>query len=110
VLDQGAILIDNPGMREVGMADSAAGLDQTFTAIVELSQDCKYKDCTHTSEKGCAVLAAIDRGDLDQSAHENYLKMARENAHFESTVAERRQKDKDFGKMLKHYKKTGKRQ
>jgi ribosome biogenesis GTPase len=110
VLDQGAILIDNPGMREVGMAESAAGLDHTFAAIVSLSQDCKYNDCSHTSEKGCAVLAAIERGDLDVSAHENYLKMARENAHFESTVAERRKKEKDFGKLIKHYKETKKRQ
>ncbi len=109
VLDQGAILIDNPGMREVGMADSAAGLDHTFAVIVSLSQDCKYKDCSHTSEKGCAVLAAIDRGELDKGAHENYLKMARENAHFESTVAEKRKKDKDFGKMIKHYHKAKKR-
>jgi len=104
VLDHGAILIDNPGMREVGMADSGSGLDQTFAAIVDLSHDCKYKDCSHTSESGCAVLAAIDRGDLDESVYENYLKMERENAHFASTVAERRQKDKDFGKMVKHFK------
>jgi ribosome biogenesis GTPase len=110
VLDHGAILIDNPGMREVGMAGSAAGLDQTFAAIVELSPECKYKDCTHTSEKGCAVLAAMERGELDELAHENYLKMVRENAHFESTVAERRRKDKDFGKVVKHYKNIKNRQ
>lgn len=108
VLPNGGILIDNPGMREVGIADATAGLETTFETIVELSQDCKFKDCTHTTELGCAVLAAIENGEIDQNSYGNFLKMRREKEHFESTVAERRKKDKDFGKMVKHYIKSKK--
>jgi len=106
VLENGGILIDNPGMREVGIADSTGGLEITFETIVKLSTDCKFKDCTHTTETNCAVLAALDNGEIDESSYENYLKMEREKEHFESTVAERRKKDKDLGKVIKHFKKT----
>lgn len=105
VLDNGGILIDNPGMREVGIADSASGLEITFDQIVRLSQNCRFKDCTHTNELGCAVLNAVEKGEIDEASYENYLKMEKEKAHFESTVAERRGKDKEFGKMMKNYKK-----
>ncbi|MBT8220907.1 MAG: ribosome small subunit-dependent GTPase A [Bacteroidia bacterium] len=105
VLDSGGILIDNPGMREVGITDSTVGLEITFEAIVQLSKDCKFKDCSHTTEVGCAVLSAVDNGAIDQSSYENYLKMGREKEHFESTIAERRKKDKNFGKMIKQIKK-----
>jgi ribosome biogenesis GTPase len=105
ILENGGILIDNPGMREVGIADSTDGLEITFNTIIELSENCKFKDCTHTTEIDCAVLAAVERGEIDQSSYENYLKMDREKAHFESTVAEKRKKDKSFGKMVKIYKK-----
>ena len=80
----------------------------TFEAIIELSRDCKFKDCTHTTEIDCAVLAAIDRGEIDENSYENYLRMEREKEHFESTVAERRKKDKDFGKMIKQVKNSKK--
>jgi ribosome biogenesis GTPase len=105
VLENGGILVDNPGMREVGIADSASGLEITFDMIVSLSQNCKFKDCTHTNEIGCSVLEAVEKGEIDKASYENYLKMEREKAHFESTVAERRKKDKEFGKFLKNYKK-----
>lgn len=108
VLENGGILIDNPGMREVGIADSGEGLEMTFESIVELSRDCKFKDCTHTSEIECAVLLAVDSGEIEESSYENYLKMEREKEHFESTVVERRKKDKDLGKMIKHFKDTKK--
>lgn len=106
VLENGGIIIDNPGMREVGIADSKEGLEITFNAITELSKGCKFKDCTHTTEVGCAVLKAVETGKLDKSSYENYLRMEREKEHFESTVAEKRQRDKDFGKMMKNFKKS----
>tara|TARA_R110002167_G_scaffold120379_1_gene298206 strand:- start:538 stop:1605 length:1068 start_codon:yes stop_codon:yes gene_type:complete len=108
VLENGGILIDNPGMREVGIVDSAIGLERTFESIVALSQNCKFKDCTHKTEIGCAILEAVSNGEIDMDAYENYLKMEQEKAHFESTVAEKRKKDKDFGKMIKHFKKVRK--
>ena len=86
VLENGGILVDNPGMREVGIADSANGLEITFDMIVSLSQNCKFKDCTHTNEIGCSVLEAVEKGEIDKASYENYLKMEKEKAHFESTV------------------------
>lgn len=106
VLDSGGMLIDNPGMREVGIADSMEGLEITFQDIIDLSGACKFKDCTHTAEVGCAVLSAVEEGTLDRSSYENYLRMEREKEHFESTVAQKRKKDKAFGKIMKNYKKS----
>ncbi len=105
ILENGGILIDNPGMREVGIADTASGLETTFDMIVRLSSNCRFKDCTHTNEKGCSVLEAVEKEEIDKASYENYLKMEREKAHFESTIEEKRKKDKDFGKMVKNYKK-----
>jgi ribosome biogenesis GTPase len=105
VLENGGILIDNPGMREVGIADAGSGLEITFDLIFQLSRDCKFKDCTHTSEVGCAVLEAVENGEIDHASYENYQKMGREKAHFEATIAEKRKRDKEFGKIMKNYKK-----
>ena len=105
VLEHGGILIDNPGMREVGIADTSDGLETTFDRIISLSQNCKFKDCTHTKEVGCSVIEAVENGEIDKKSYENYLKMERENAHFESTIEEKRKKDKEFGKVIKNYKK-----
>ena len=100
ILENGGILIDNPGMREIGIADSVDGLEITFETIVKISEDCKFNDCTHTTEIGCAVISSLESGEIDRSSYENYLRMGRENEHYESTVAERRKKDKSFGKMV----------
>lgn len=105
ILENGGILIDNPGMREVGIADSTGGLEITFDLILRLSHTCKFKDCTHTTEIGCSVLEAVENGEVDRASYENYLKMEREKVYFESTVAERRKKDKEFGKIVKNFKK-----
>ena len=104
VLDNGSILIDNPGMREVGIADTSGGLEMTFDEIAQLAEECRFKDCTHINELGCAVLAAVDSGELDKSVFNNYHKMLREKMHFESSVEEKRKKDKDLGKLFKQVK------
>ena len=106
VLTSGGILIDNPGMREVAVTDGADGLEKTFDIILNLSKDCKFKNCSHTNEIGCKVLEALEKDELDKSSYLNYLKMEREKAHFESTIEEKRKKDKEFGKMVKNYKKN----
>jgi ribosome biogenesis GTPase len=108
ILENGGILIDNPGMREIGIADTKSGLEVTFDALVKLSQGCKFKNCTHIKEIGCAILEAVEKGEIDKDSYENYLKMESEKEHFESTIAEKRKKDKDFGKMIKNYKKDRK--
>ena len=105
LLGDGGILIDNPGMREVGIADTTSGLEITFDTIVELSQNCRFSDCTHIHETGCALLAAVERGEVDSDSYENYLKMGREKTHFESSIEEKRKKDKDLGKMIKSHQK-----
>ncbi len=108
VLDRGGILIDNPGMREVGIADVTDGLESTFETIISHAQNCRYKDCTHVNESGCAVLAALKAGSIDPDSYANFRKMEKEKEHFESDALERKRKDKDFGKMVKNVKKQRK--
>jgi len=106
VLKMGGILIDNPGMREVGITDSESGMENTFDSIIKLSENCKFRDCTHIHEKNCAVKMAVESGELDRKSYENFLKLEKEKAHFESTTLDRRKKDKNFGKMIKNFKKN----
>ena len=100
------ILIDNPGMREVGITASHDGIELTFDEILTLSNKCKYKDCSHTNEGGCAVLNALDNNELSLETYENYLKMEKERMHFESSSLERKKKGKDLGKLIKNMKKN----
>lgn len=108
-LDNGGIVIDNPGMKEVGITDAAGGLEVTFDSLLSLAVRCRYSDCTHINEDGCAVIEAIDKGLLSRESYNNFLRLEREKRHYESTVEERRRKDRSFGKMLKSYKKDLKR-
>jgi ribosome biogenesis GTPase len=103
VLENGGIIIDTPGMRELGIADSENGLEITFDLIVSLAKKCRFKDCTHIHEVGCNVIAAVNAGEIDKDSYENYIKLQREKAHYESTIAEKRKKDKAFGKLIKNY-------
>ncbi|NQU88220.1 MAG: ribosome small subunit-dependent GTPase A [Mariniphaga sp.] len=105
LLEKGGILIDNPGMREVGIADLEGSLDNVFDDIKQLSNQCRYANCEHVHEKGCAVLEALESGAINKSSYDNYLKLKKENEHFQSSVAEKRKKDKQFGKMVKDFKK-----
>lgn len=109
ILENGGILIDNPGMREIGITNTSGGLEITFDEIIELSQSCKFNNCTHTTEQGCAILDAVENEEIDSDSYENFQKMERERAFFESTVEEKKKKDKDFGKMIKNVKKMRKR-
>lgn len=109
ILENGGILIDTPGMREMGLADSSEGLEVTFDNIVNHSRNCKFKNCTHTNEIGCSVINAVEKGEIDQETYKNYLKMEKENAYFELTTVEKRHKNKEFGKMVKNVKKEMKR-
>lgn len=108
VMENGGILIDNPGMREVGISDLSDGLEITFEAIFEYTRNCKFKDCTHTHEKGCAVLEAVENEDIDYNSYANFQKIEREKLHFESSVLEKKKKDKSFGKLVKQVKKQRK--
>jgi len=104
LLNNNSIVIDTPGMRELGLTDVSGGIELTFDEIVELAKECRFKDCTHTSETGCAVLEALENEELPYDVYNNYQKLMREQEHFTSSVHEKRQRDKDFGKMIKVYK------
>ncbi len=101
VLEGGGILVDNPGMREVGITDTAAGLEATFDALLGYAANCQFKDCTHIHEKGCAIIAAVESGAIEEEAYYNFQKMEREREHFESSLQQRRKKDRAQGKLYK---------
>jgi ribosome biogenesis GTPase len=105
----GAMIIDTPGMRELGSLSNDSGLDETFSEILELNEKCKYRDCSHSSEKGCAILKALDSGELSKKRYKNYLKMKKESDFNEMSYLDKRKKDKDFGKIIKSALKNKKR-
>ncbi|MBU0480417.1 MAG: ribosome small subunit-dependent GTPase A [Proteobacteria bacterium] len=100
-LDSGAMIVDTPGMRELGNFSVATGLGETFSEISELSGKCRFNDCTHVNEKGCAVLNAVEDGQLSAERYRNYIKMNRESSFNEMSYLEKRKKDKQFGKFIK---------
>ncbi|WP_374628869.1 ribosome small subunit-dependent GTPase A [Frankia sp. AgPm24] len=83
-LPSGGILIDTPGLRGIGVWDVDSGLDATFAEITELAADCRYGDCEHRTEPGCAVLAAIEDGTLPERRLASYRRLLRENAWLQS--------------------------
>jgi len=100
-LGSGAMIIDTPGMRELGSLSVDDGLDETFSEILALSQICKFANCSHTNEKGCAILAAIKAGNLSEQRYQNYLKIKKESEFNQMSYSEKRKKDKNFGKLIK---------
>jgi ribosome biogenesis GTPase len=100
-LNNGGIVIDNPGTREVGIAESNSGIENVFDEIVVLSENCKYTDCTHTHESGCAVLKAVKTKRLDEDKYLNYIKLKKESKYYEMSDIEKRGKDRKFGKFVK---------
>jgi ribosome biogenesis GTPase len=101
VLPRGGVVIDNPGTREVGVAAAEEGIEEIFDDIIALAAGCKFSDCSHDHEPGCAVRRALEDGDIEKRKYENFLRLKRENAHYEMTELERRHKDRTFGKMVK---------
>jgi len=109
VLDQGAMLIDTPGMRELGLLGMGDGMNESFAEIHDLSLSCRFSNCTHTKEPGCAVLMALKRGDLSEEQYQSYLKLKKESEYLDLSYVEKRKKDKDFGRFIKSVKKHMKR-
>ena len=101
VLDQGAMLIDTPGMRELGILGASEGIEDSFTDILELSLSCRFTNCSHTNVPGCAVLMAIESGEVNQEHYRNYLKLRKESEYHEMSYAEKRKKDKTFGRFVR---------
>lgn len=104
-LESGGVVIDNPGIREVGMADVGAGIDSIFHEITMLAEKCKYVDCTHIHEPGCEVLVALADGRLDKDRYSNYASLKKETEYFDMSQSEKREKNRSFGKFIKKAKK-----
>lgn len=111
VLEQGAMIIDTPGMRELGNIGVSSGLEESFSDIWSLSKTCRFANCTHTQEVGCALLAAIEDGTLQADRYQSYLKLMKESEYNELSYVEKRRKDRKFGQFIKttmkHHKKSG---
>ncbi|HNW34526.1 MAG TPA: ribosome small subunit-dependent GTPase A [Candidatus Ozemobacteraceae bacterium] len=101
LLPNGALIVDTPGMRELATIGSISGIELSFAECAERAKTCRFSDCTHTSEVGCAVLEALKTGELSEERYQNYLKLMNESAFNQMSYVERRQKDKKFGKMVK---------
>jgi ribosome biogenesis GTPase len=104
-LESGSIVIDNPGMREVGMTDTNVGIDNLFDEITELATKCKFIDCSHISEPRCNVLLALESGELNAEKYSNYISLKKEAEFYKMTEVERNEKDYQFGKFIKTAKK-----
>ena len=100
-LPSGGVLLDTPGMRELQLAECAQGVSETFADIEVIAEHCRFSDCTHEAEPGCAIQLALEQGDIDHRRLQNYTKLLREQARNSASLAELRSQDKALGKMYK---------
>ena len=107
ILPGGAMVIDTPGMRELGMWDASEGIDTAFADIEALAEECRFRNCTHSGEPGCAVCEALKTGKLPQSRWQSYLKLTAENAYAQDSESYLAAKEKKFKDIAK-YNKAGK--
>jgi len=101
LLESGGILLDTPGVREFGLAVESQETIAETLEIDQLTALCKFHDCSHTNEPGCAVLAAVKLGSLDIGVYNSYMKLKKEAQYFNETVHERRERERQFQKMVK---------
>ncbi len=101
LLPRGGLVIDTPGMRELGLWDAGEGLDRSFADIEDLAAQCRFRDCSHTKEPGCAVQAALEHGTLSQDRWLSYRKLAAENQYAEDTGEYLSQKNEKFKNIAK---------
>jgi len=94
VLENGALVIDTPGMRELGHLDTATGINDTFEDLLALEGGCRFRDCAHTKTKGCAIEAAVEAGTIDKARYENFIRMRQETAANEKSLREQGWKNK----------------
>lgn len=100
-LAAGGFVIDTPGMRELQLADVGAGIEDVFADVTEVAARCRFADCRHQDEPGCAVRAAIDAGELDPERLRRFRKLLAEDARNSATLRERRARERGFGRMVK---------
>ena len=105
VLDNGAMMIDTPGMRELGLLGAGDAVEESFSDICELALSCRFPNCSHTQEPGCAVLGAVAAGEVSEERHQIYIKLQKESDYHDLSYAEKRKKDRNFGRFIKSAKK-----
>lgn len=105
ILECGALVIDNPGMREFGILGAEIGIGGSFSDIIGFASSCRFRNCSHTSEPGCAVLKAVNSGEISQEHHDNYIKLREESDFYQMSYVEKRKKDRNFGRYIKSAKK-----
>ena len=106
LLPNGCLMIDTPGVREFALAlDQPDAVVSAFSEIEQLSQHCRYHDCSHTGEAGCAVIEAVDQHELDESVYLSYLKLKREADHYTASKQDKKRKSKDLSRLIKKVKK-----
>lgn len=104
LLPSGGMVIDTPGMRELGMWDNDTGIERTFADIEELAAQCKFRNCTHTSEPGCAIRRALELGELQTDRWQSYQKLKAENDYMEdkeSYLIAKGKREKEISKLIK---------
>jgi len=106
LLDNGAMLIDTPGLREFGNIGVNSGIIEVFPDIKQLAVDCRFNNCSHINEAGCSVLRALKDGSLNQKHYDSYVKLKKESEHYQVSYAEKRKKDRKTGHFIKSAKKT----
>jgi ribosome biogenesis GTPase / thiamine phosphate phosphatase len=104
-MPNGCLILDTPGMRELQLTDAAVGINDLFSDIRELSSRCRFNDCQHETEPGCAVRQAVEQGEIDPGRLGRWRKLMAEDAFNSTSLAERRSRDKRFGKMVRNVKK-----
>jgi ribosome biogenesis GTPase len=106
VLEGGAMLIDTPGMRELGLIGTSEVMQDTFADVSEVALSCRFSNCTHGGEPGCAILQAVANGSLSEGRYRNYLKLKKESEFHDLSYFQKRRKDKEFGRFIKAAKKS----
>ncbi len=109
MLRSGVMIIDTPGMRELGMWDVSRGLSDAFADVEQYAARCRFRDCTHEGEPGCAVREAIENGSLDSARFESYSKLRAEAKYTEDKTDFLRQKQQ-WGKNIRKYEKQRKKE
>jgi ribosome biogenesis GTPase len=105
VLENGALLVDTPGLRELGMIAVGESIEESFSEIHRLTEGCRFNDCTHTTEDGCAILLAVKTGEVSLQRYQSYIKLKKESDFHQLSYIQRRKKDRRFGRMIKAAKK-----
>ncbi len=105
ILECGALVIDNPGMREFGILGADIGIGGSFSDIVGVASSCRFRNCSHISEPGCGVLEAVNSGDISQEHYDNFIKIREESDFYQMSYVDKRKKDRNFGRYIKSAKK-----